>query len=323
MADTVVTGDIRLPATILMPADARDVPIVVMVHGSGALDRDETIYQNKPFRDIAEGLTRKGIATLRYDKRTYIYRQPVTTMDDETMLDALSAIRLAHQYSSRVYLLGHSLGAMLAPLIAERTAEPLAGVIMLAAPARDMETVVREQFDYLLPSGASPAFKEQQIENLRQRSPHYLQPQGQTDAAHRLTIPMLILQGERDYQVTMQDFRLWQQVLNGKSNIIFHSYPRLNHLFMDGEDKSNPMEYQKLGHVTTYVIDDISSFIHHYDTIRKDSCQQQHRLSFVRKGKRPIWSISPNAVKMQKFDPYRKKFTDMRIMETIGSHVSR
>ena len=60
-----------------------------------------------------------------------------------------------------------------------------------------------------------------------------------------------------------------------------------------------------------------------HDTIRKDSCQQQHRLSFVRKEQRPAWSISPNAVKMQKFDPYRKKFTDMRIMETIGSHISR
>ena len=60
-----------------------------------------------------------------------------------------------------------------------------------------------------------------------------------------------------------------------------------------------------------------------HDTIRKDSCQQQHRLSFVRKEQRPVWSISPNAVKMQKFDPYRKKFTDMRIMETIGSHISR
>lgn len=59
-----------------------------------------------------------------------------------------------------------------------------------------------------------------------------------------------------------------------------------------------------------------------HDTIRKDSCQQ-HRLSFVRKEQRPVWSISPNAVKMQKFDPYRKKFTDMRIMETIGSHISR
>ena len=60
-----------------------------------------------------------------------------------------------------------------------------------------------------------------------------------------------------------------------------------------------------------------------HDTIRKDSCQQQHRLSFVRKEQRPEQSISPNAVKMQKFDPYRKKFTDMRIMETIGSHISR
>ena len=59
-----------------------------------------------------------------------------------------------------------------------------------------------------------------------------------------------------------------------------------------------------------------------HDTIRKDSCQQ-HRLSFVRKEQRPAWSISPNAVKMQKFDPYKKKFTDMRIMETIGSHISR
>jgi len=262
IADTVVTGDIHLPATILMPADADDVPIVVLVHGSGALDRDETIYANKPFRDIAEELARKGIATLRYDKRTYVYRQPVTTMDDETISDALSAIRLAHRYSRRVYLLGHSLGAMLAPLIAERAEKPLAGVIMMASPARDMETVVREQFDYLLPSGASPAFKEQQIENLRQQSPHYLQPQGHTDAARRLTLPMLIVQGERDYQVTMQDFRLWQQVLDGKPNIIFRSYPRLNHPFMEGEGKSTPMEYQMEGHVAMYVIDDISSFIH-------------------------------------------------------------
>ena len=261
IADTVVTGDIHLPATIMMPADARDVPIVVMVHGSGALDRDETIYTNKPFRDIASGLARKGIATLRYDKRTYVYRQPVASMDDETILDALSAIRLARRHSTRVYLLGHSLGAMLAPVIAERSEEPLAGIIMMAAPARDMEIVVRQQFDYLLPSGASPDFKEQQIENLRQRSPHYLQPQGQTAAARRLTLPMLILQGERDYQVTMEDYSLWQQVLKGKANVVYHSYPRLNHPFMEGDGKSTPMEYQMEGHVATYVIDDISSFI--------------------------------------------------------------
>ena len=60
-----------------------------------------------------------------------------------------------------------------------------------------------------------------------------------------------------------------------------------------------------------------------YDVIRKDSNQQQYRLSFVRKEQGLTRGISPNAVKMQKFDPYRKKFTDMRIIETIGSHISR
>ena len=233
-----------------------------MVHGSGALDRDETIYDNKPFSDIAEELAARGIATLRYDKRTFVYHQSVTTMDEETIHDALSAIRLARRYSNHVFLLGHSLGAMLAPLIAERMEEAtLTGVIMMAAPARDLEVVVREQFDYLLPSGASPAYKEQQIENLRHRSPHYLQPQGQTAAAQHLMIPMLILQGERDYQVTLQDFRLWQQLLKGKSNVVFHSYPALNHIFMEGDGKSTPLEYQRKGHVAMYVINDVAAFI--------------------------------------------------------------
>ena len=60
-----------------------------------------------------------------------------------------------------------------------------------------------------------------------------------------------------------------------------------------------------------------------YDIIRKDSSQQQHRLFFVRKEQGLTRDISPNAVKKQKFDPYKKKFTDMRIMEAIGSHISR
>lgn len=254
-----MTGDIRLPATVLQPGD--DVPIVVMVHGSGALDRDETVFSNKPFREIAEGLAARGIATLRYDKRTFVYRQPVATMDDETILDALSAISVAHRYSKRVYLLGHSLGAMLAPHIAERAKGQLAGVVMMAAPARDLETVVREQLDFLLPSGASPAYKEQQLENIRQRSPHYLLPQGQTATAQRLTLPLLILQGERDYQVSMQDFRLWQQTQKDKKNVECRSYPSLNHLFITGEGKSNPMEYQIEGHVASYIIDDIATFV--------------------------------------------------------------
>jgi len=261
IADTILTGDIRLPATVLLPSDAKDAPIVVMVHGSGALDRDETVYKNKPFRDIALGLASQGIATLRYDKRTFVYRHPVTSMDEETILDALSAIQRARHYSHRVYLLGHSLGAMLAPIIAQRAKVQLAGVIMMAAPAKDLETVVREQFDYLLPSGASPSFKEQQLETLRQQAPHYLQPQGQVAAAQQLSVPILILQGERDYQVSMQDFHLWEQSLKGMKSVAFHSYPSLNHIFMEGEGKSAPLEYQIEKHVAEDVLSDISHFV--------------------------------------------------------------
>ena len=63
--------------------------------------------------------------------------------------------------------------------------------------------------------------------------------------------------------------------------------------------------------------------IYNSDTVRKDSFLKQHRLSFVRKEQGLTRGISPNAVKKQKFDPYKKKFTDLRIMETIGSHISR
>jgi hypothetical protein len=68
----------------------------------------------------------------------------------------------------------------------------------------------------------------------------------------------------------MQDFRLWQEPLEGKSNANYHSYPRLNHIFMEGEGKSTPIEYQTKGHVATYVIDDISAFVH------EDECRLIH-----------------------------------------------
>ena len=259
-----------------------------MVHGSGALDFDETVFKNRPFRDIAEGLAARGVSSLRYDKRTYAYRQPVSSMDEETILDALSAIQKAHQYSKHVFLLGHSLGAMLAPLIALRaegvksdlraegdkshqrestttthTTAPFAveGVIMLAAPSRDLEEVVREQFDYLLPSGASQSFKNEQIEAIRTRSPHYFEEYHQTEAAKRLKRPIFILQGERDYQVSMKDFEGWKTALQGRPKTAFRSYPSLNHLFIEGEGKSTPLEYQTEGHVAKEILDDISSFI--------------------------------------------------------------
>lgn len=262
LEDTLCVNDqVSLPAVLTMPANVNAMtPIVVMVHGSGAVDRDETVMVNKPFRDLAYLLAGHGIATLRYDKRTFVYRQPVNNMDDETVTDALAALRMARSYLNRVYLLGHSLGAMMAPAIASRTQIPLQGIIMMAGPARDLEQVVRQQLDYLRPANAPATYEEDALAQLREQSPHYLQPQDQVNTALQLTLPMLFLQGERDYQVPMIDFRLWRQMLGSRSNVTFHSYPKLNHLFIEGEGDSTPLEYSIEGHIPPYVIEDIVRF---------------------------------------------------------------
>ena len=70
-----------------------------------------------------------------------------------------------------------------------------------------------------------------------------------------------MLQGERDYQVTMTDFNLWKQALSEKSKNQFISYPSLNHLFMKGEGKATPAEYDKQGNVEFQVISDMATWV--------------------------------------------------------------
>lgn len=81
------------------------------------------------------------------------------------------------------------------------------------------------------------------------------------ESAKTLKQPMLILQGERDYQVTMEDFKRWNTVLAGKGNVTFKSYPGLNHLFIAGTNRSTPLEYEQPGHVDVRVVEDIASWI--------------------------------------------------------------
>jgi hypothetical protein len=70
-----------------------------------------------------------------------------------------------------------------------------------------------------------------------------------------------VLQGERDYQVTMTDFNLWKENLSNNSKNQFISYPALNHLFMKGEGKSIPAEYEKQGNVDKQIITDIANWV--------------------------------------------------------------
>jgi len=259
---TVNSGNIKLPATLVVPEGKGPFPAVVLVHGSGPNDRDETVGANAPFRDLAEGLARHGVATLRYVKRTRQYPQsPVFTVNEEVIEDALNALALVRSLPDidprRVFLLGHSLGANLAPRIANADAT-IAGIVLLAGNVRPMLELAREQLQYL---NAPP----ERLETLKAGAPtSYWEDLNAYDpvaSARQLDIPILILQGERDYQVTMKEFELWKSGLQGHGNVTFKSYPKLNHLFLEGEGKSLPAEYSKPGHIPDYVFSDIADFI--------------------------------------------------------------
>ena len=147
-----------LPGTLTLPRGKGPYPAVLLIHSSGANDRDATIQGNKPFRDLAELLAERNIAVLRYDKRTFVYpeefkkRQSVT-IDDEIVNDALEAIHLLkntpEMNQNAIWLLGHSLGGMILPRIASKTSIP-AGYLFLAAPATSLPDVLEEQGIYLL-----------------------------------------------------------------------------------------------------------------------------------------------------------------------------
>lgn len=288
---TVGSGDWKLPGTLTLPAGRGPFPAVVLVHGSGPQDRDETVGQNKIFKDLAEGLASRGIAVLRYDKRTKVYAEKMASMQnltvrEETIDDALFAAAFLRQQpeidARRIFLLGHSLGGYLAPRIA-RADPKLAGIIILAGNTRPLEDLILEQVEYLASWNAPGA--QSQLERVRQSvaeikkaraggqpppailgmPPAYLLDLIRYDPvaeARQVPIPMLILQGERDYQVTMKDFEGWKSALGSRKDVTLKSYPALNHLFIAGSGKSKPAEYQAPGHIAGEVIEDIAQWVH-------------------------------------------------------------
>jgi dienelactone hydrolase len=265
-------GEWALPGTLSMPVG----PIaaaVVLVHGSGPGDRDETIGPNKPFRDLAWGLADRGIAVIRYEKRTRQYAAKMAadrtlTVREETTDDAVLAAALLRTHAridpARVFVLGHSLGGTLAPRIAAEDGS-LAGLVILAGATRPFNDVVRDQLAYLASLTPGASASEEQLQALRRAAPEaywkdfdaYLPAQ----AAAKLTLPMLILQGERDYQVTLADLQGWRNAVGGHANVTIKSYPTLNHLFLPGEGKSTPSEYERAGHIPEFVLDNIADWI--------------------------------------------------------------
>lgn len=290
---TVGEDEWKLPGTLTVPKGDGPFPGLVLVHGSGPNDRNETVGGTKVFRDLAEGLASRGIACLRYDKRSRVYGARMAaasqiTVNEEVIEDVARAADLLRTQpklnASRVFVLGHSLGGYLAPRILK--ADPkLAGMVILAGSARPIEDLMLEQVEYLMSLKSSISADDQKkVDDLKQEivkvkklepgkdnpskvlgqpSSYFLDLKGYspTSEIKKFYAPLLVLQGERDYQVTMMDFALWTAALRERKNVTLRSYPYLNHLFIVGEGKSTPSEYQQPRHVSGEVITDIAKWI--------------------------------------------------------------
>lgn len=285
-----------LPGILTRPAAGPAKASVVFVHGSGPHDADQTIFGNKPFRDLAEGLARHGIASLRYVKRSrehatrLVAQADTLTVREEVVDDAVAAVAFLQSAKAvpgaPVFLLGHSLGGFLAPRIAHEAAG-LSGVIVMAGNARPLEDLVLEQVRTLASAQgiteAQIAAMETQRENVKALArgdavdgplllnlpASYWRDLSQYDpiaSARQLDLPMLFVQGERDYQVTLADLAAWREGLAVRSGVQLRSYPALNHLFISGDGPSSPAEYLTPGRIDARVIDDIATWILDIDT---------------------------------------------------------
>ncbi len=287
----VKTGKFKLPGKITLPLGDSQVPGLVLVHGSGPHDEDETIGPNKTLKDIAEGLAARGVAVLRYEKRTHKYGATMTiddiSIDNEVVLDAVSAVKLLRDHPrvdpKRVFVLGHSLGGTCAPLIAARDPE-ITGIISLSGTPRSLLDLIDEQFEYLFnEDGKITAKEKKKLDELHSdtqliregrisevKQPLLGAPNKYWAEMHKLDVLtpakeykglILILGGGRDYQVTRTCFDAWMTGLSGKPNVTEKWYPKLNHLYFVGNDPPSPSDYMTAGHFSKRVLDDIAAWI--------------------------------------------------------------
>lgn len=280
-----------LAATLALPNGDGPFPAVVLVHGSGPHDRDETIGPNRPFLDIARGLAERGVAVLRYEKRTKARPQDFAdggSIDLETTDDAVLAAALLRSQTGidpkRVFVLGHSLGGMMAPRIGARDPQ-IAGLVLLAAPSRPLLDILIEQNRRMaiLNDGKTSDAESIAIQQLTDsvaavrggreiaaaQAPMGIAPAywrsvdavDQVAEARAIEQPLLFLQGARDIQIVDADWQGWRDAFHDSPRASFKLYETLNHLAISGEGDGNLQEYQTPGHVDAALIADIAAWI--------------------------------------------------------------
>lgn len=286
--------ELKMDGLLTLPKAVKNPPLIILIQGSGQSDMDETIGAagNKPLRDLAHGLAKQGVATIRYNKRYYQYPEQASdnlTVEDEILDDAAAAISYAVACDSidqtQIYLAGHSLGGMLAPKIAMDN-NKIRGIIVLAGSPRRLEDIIYDQVEakVLMDDKLTEEEKEAYLESTRGSilqikeleetglndtilgaKGYYWRSLNQIDTPKillELTIPMLFLQGDADFQVSpLKDFGAFKELLTDHSNVTFHQYANLNHLFMETNGVNGVEDYDTKGCVDQQVITDIKDWL--------------------------------------------------------------
>lgn len=292
------SGLFTMSAVVIEPKINQDSLIVVMVHGSGSSDRDESIGGSKVFLDLAQGLATFGINSFRFDKRSYVYPEAFGnrsfTVYEECIEDAVSAVNYCHDVLGyrydKIFVLGHSLGGMLAPRIADSLENRIGGIFIMSGNARPLQVLISEQTEYLMKrNGKLTKSDKKRLTMMEELNANVeklttgdaatntlalpfglpasywydLKNYDQCKTAAALTVPIMIMQGGRDYQVTIKDFSLWKKALKGKENVSFWLFEKLNHLYVSGDEKSYPEEYEKPANVDFMAIEAIAGWLMH------------------------------------------------------------
>lgn len=291
----VPTKGIKAEGVLSMPRRVKQAPLVIIVGGSGPTDKDGTVGPNKPYLDIAWGLAQQGIAAYRYDKRI-VNRANIQsdklnemTIDDEYVDDIKNIIKYFKQDkridAKQIFILGHSQGGYIIPYLAKNI-KSIKGFIGMAAGYSSLLEVIPNQVDYLM--GLNPNDNSSKAAYLKMKNQivytrnhlydkninmdsvfqgvgiKYLQHMEANSPAKLARYikhkPLLLIQGERDYQVPTTELEQWKRITDSTSTKVI-LYPKLNHLMMEGEGLSTPAEYAKPNNVPYDVADAIKKWI--------------------------------------------------------------
>ncbi|MFC4114497.1 alpha/beta fold hydrolase [Nonomuraea zeae] len=291
---TVGDGPLAVTGTMSLPHVPGPRAGVVLLSGGGAFDRDATSGANKPLKDLAWGLAARGVAVLRFDKVTHTHGGQVAgtagfTMTDEYVPHAVAAVRLLQRQPgvdpARVFVLGHSMGGKVAPRVAAAEAS-VAGLVIMAGDTQPMHQAAVRVVRYLASLHSGPGM-EAAVETITRQaaavggpdlSPstpaeellfgwpaaYWLDLRGYDPVATAAALdkPMFILQGGRDYQVTVtDDLPGWRAGLGDRPEVTIRVYDADDHLFFPGAGPSTPAGYEPAQHVDPAVVADIAEWL--------------------------------------------------------------